>query len=190
VLAAGRGQRLGGQAKAALQLPDGRSFVAAIVQAARAAGVGRVVVVAATPHLEQTRAAAEAAGVDFVVVNDAPERGMASSFACGLEAVAGCDAVLCWPVDHPRVRAVTVAALLAVRAPVVVPVFAGRGGHPTVFAQDSFAACRAAVQAPDGLRAVLREVGDQAIRVAVDDPGVIRDIDTLDDWAELRHNDE
>src|SRR5690242_21381579 len=46
VLAAGQGTRLGGRAKAALVLPDGRSFVAAIMAAARAAGVAPVVVVA------------------------------------------------------------------------------------------------------------------------------------------------
>jgi molybdenum cofactor cytidylyltransferase len=190
VLAAGRGERLGGQAKAALRLPDRRSFVAAVVAAARSGGAGRVVVVAAAPYLDATRAAADAAGVDAVVVNDAPERGMASSFARGLEVVAECDAVLCWPVDHPTVRAQTVTDVLAVPAPVVVPVFAGRGGHPTLFRREVFAACRAAVHAPDGLRAVLRQVGDRVVRLAVDDPGVIRDIDTLDDWAELGHDDE
>lgn len=194
VLAAGRGERLGGRAKAALPLADGRSFVAAVTQAARAGGVARVIVVAAAPHEAATRAAAVAAGVDTIVVNDAPERGMASSFACGLAAAAadGADAALCWPVDHPLVRAETVAALAAAGGPdrIVVPTYGGRGGHPTLFGASLHAACRAAADAPDGLRSLVRADAARVVRLDGGDPGVTHDVDTLDDWARLSQNHE
>ena len=191
VLAAGQGTRLGGRAKAALVLPDGRSFVAAIAAAARAAGVAPVVVVAAAPHEAATRAAAEAAGVDAVVVNAAPERGMASSFACGLEALpADVDVALSWPVDHPCVAEASIAAVVAAAAAdrIVVPTYAGRGGHPTAFGAGTFAACRAAADAEGGLRTVVHADGARVVRLALPDAGLVVDVDTLDDWARLGQN--
>jgi molybdenum cofactor cytidylyltransferase len=191
VLAAGRGERLGGRSKAALLLGDGRSFVAAVVDAARAAGVAKLIVVAAAPHEAVTRAAARAAGVGAgdVVTNAAPERGMASSFACGVAALAdgAYDAVLCWPVDHPFVRVATVAALVARATPgsIVVPECGGRGGHPTLFGASFLPACLAAAEAPDGLRTVLRANAARVVRLGCDDPGVVRDVDTLDDFERL-----
>jgi CTP:molybdopterin cytidylyltransferase MocA len=194
ILAAGRGERVGGRAKAAMTLPppDGRSFVAAVVDTARAAGAQRIVVVAAAPWEAETRTAALAAGVPAadVVVNEAPERGMASSFACGLGALGAHDAVLAWPVDHPVVRADTVRALAgAARAgSIVVPSFGGRGGHPTLFDASLHDECLAAASAPDGLRSLLRAHPERVLRLVCDDPGVVRDVDTLDDWARLGQN--
>ncbi len=188
VLAAGRGERLGGRVKAALVLPDGQTFVAAIIAAARAGGVGPVIVVAAAPHEAATRAAALAAGADLVVVNPAPERGMASSFACGLDALpAGARAALAWPVDQPLVRAETVAAVVAAvtEDTIVVPTHDGRGGHPAAFGAGCFAACRAAADAPDGLRSVVRAEPARVTRLAVLDAGVATDVDTPADWAKI-----
>jgi CTP:molybdopterin cytidylyltransferase MocA len=176
ILAAGRGERLGGVAKAALRVPDGRTFLQAVTDAARAGGCARLVLVVAEPHA----AAARAAGVvDAVVENPAPERGMASSFACAIPFVADCDVALLWPVDHPFVAARTVAAVLAAatRDAIVVPVHGGRGGHPTAFGAAWFARCAAAADAPDGLRSVLAAGGAAVTRLLVDDASVLRDVD-------------
>jgi CTP:molybdopterin cytidylyltransferase MocA len=187
ILAAGRGTRLGGVAKACLRLCDGRTFVEAIAAAARAAGCTRVVVVAAEPHLAATRSAAATAGCD-VVVNPAPERGMGSSLAAGLEALdpADFDAALDWPVDHPRVGAATCAAILAAvsRDGIVVPTFEGRGGHPTAFGAAVWP--ELAASAEQGARSVMRSRPDRVRRVEVRDPFVGAGVDTPEAYAAIR----
>ncbi|MBK9037443.1 MAG: NTP transferase domain-containing protein [Myxococcales bacterium] len=180
VLAAGAGARLGGVAKALVPL-DGVTFLARIVATAGAAGVAPadVIVVVGPPHQAAVAAAAAALGAT-VVVNPAPARGMASSVALGFAALApAIDAALLWPVDHPWVRATTLAALRARGEG--VPVHDGRRGHPPLVGRARFAALAAAAAHPDGARGVLR--GALPL-IDVIDPGVVRDVDHPHDLPE------
>jgi len=91
---------------------------------------------------------------------------------------------LAWPVDHARVRADTVAAILRVagRDLIVVPTSSGgRGGHPTAFGASLWPELRRAAALPEGARAVVRADPARVIRVAVSDPSAFRDIDTPDE---------
>jgi molybdenum cofactor cytidylyltransferase len=189
VLEAGAGKRMGGRAKASLLLPDGRTFVAAVVASARAAGCHRVVVVVGRPHAEETRAAALAAGVTEIVENPDPDRGMTSSLAVALDRLdpRAVDVALSWPVDHALVRASTIADVLgaAGRDLIVVPTDAsGRGGHPTAFGAALWPELRKATALPDGARAVVRADPARLVRVATSDPGAFLDIDTPGDLRE------
>lgn len=176
ILAAGAGRRLGGLNKAALRLPDGRTYIDAILELCRAAGCPAIVVVA-EPHGAAVR---ELAGAATVVWSPTPERGMASSLAVGLAALDAADAALVWPVDHARVLAATVTALLAAgaRDRAVVPTFSGRGGHPTLFGATLWPELFASAD-PDagGARAVLARDPARVLRLPTDDEGVVRDHD-------------
>jgi CTP:molybdopterin cytidylyltransferase MocA len=194
VLAAGAGTRMGGSAKAALHLPDGRTFLAAVAASARAGGCRRVVVVVGRPHQEETRAAALAAGVTETVENPDPDRGMASSLAVALDRLDpnAVDVALAWPVDHALVSASTVEAILRAsgRDLVVVPTdSSGRGGHPTAFGASLWPELRGAAALPDGARTVVRADPARVVRVAVVDPGAFFDIDTPGDLREIRTGD-
>jgi CTP:molybdopterin cytidylyltransferase MocA len=180
VVAAGAGRRLGGAAKALLRGADGATFLAAIAATARAAGVrmDRAIVVVAEPHRAATAAEAERLGL-ATVVNPAPERGMGSSVAAGFAAAMAWDvaAALLWPVDMPAVRAATVAMLCA-RASAersVVPELGGRGGHPVAVGRDLWPALAGCAALPEGARSALRAA--PSLRVAVDDRGVVADVD-------------
>jgi molybdenum cofactor cytidylyltransferase len=129
--------------------------------------------------------AALAVGVAPVVWNPAPERGMIGSLVAGLAAAGAADVALAWPVDHPRVRPATVAAVLgaAGRDRIVVPCFGGRGGHPTAFGAALFRELAAAASA----RAVVAADPRRVVRLDVDDPGVVRDVDTPADLVAARH---
>src|SRR5207248_38869 len=85
VLAAGGSTRMG-EPKALLRTPDGRRYVEAIVETARAGGCDRVVVVLGPPHGEAIRASLPPAVADAWNAN--PERGMLSSVQAGLAALA------------------------------------------------------------------------------------------------------
>ncbi len=180
VLAAGRGARLGGVAKALLRR-DGESFLARVAATVAAAGGGELLVVVGPPHGDRVRAEAERLGL-AVVENPAPERGMASSVATGFAALSrqsGEPAALLWPVDCARVAATTVAAVVAAAAPdrIVVPTWRGRGGHPAAFGRalwDELAGCAAL---PEGARTILHRDPARVTRLPVDDPGVLADVD-------------
>jgi len=189
VVAAGAGARLGGVAKALLAA-GGTTFLGAIARTAAAAGIapGDVVVVVGAPFGEAVAAEAARLGLG-VAWNPAPARGMASSVAIGFAALArdrpALDAALLWPVDHPAVRPATVIALIAARdagAAAVVPTVGGRGGHPALVARALWPALAGCGDAADGARGVIRAADPR--RVAVDDPGVVRDVDTAADLAE------
>jgi molybdenum cofactor cytidylyltransferase len=185
ILAAGSGERLGGVAKAVLEAPGGSSFLAQILAAATAGGARRHVVVVGEPHRAAVEAEAERLGVE-VAVNPDPARGMGSSVAVGFEHAAsrfsGAAAALLWPVDHPRVAPATVRLLVARAHPdaVVVPTFAGRGGHPTLVGRSLWQALAGCGDLPEGARSVLRG-REGVVRVPVADEGVVADVDTRAD---------
>jgi CTP:molybdopterin cytidylyltransferase MocA len=179
VLAAGAGSRLGGVAKALLG--GERSFLARVVAAARAAGTEDVVVVVGAPFGDAVAGEAHRLGAR-VAWNPAPARGMASSIAVGfgalgLGAAAVGDAAWLWPVDHPHVRAATLHALVDALAAheLARPVHDGRRGHPPLVARRAWPRLAGCEALPGGARDAL--AGADAVDVAVDDPGVLRDVD-------------
>jgi CTP:molybdopterin cytidylyltransferase MocA len=185
ILAAGSGSRLGGVAKALL-VHAGRTYLEAIVEAARAVGLADGVVVIGPPFGDAVAGHARSLGLR-VAVNGDPARGMASSVAIGFAAIADgdVDAAWLWPVDHPHVRADSLARLAEALAEheVAQPRFEGRGGHPPLIARPVWPRLAGCTGLPGGARAVL--AGADSIAVELDDPGVVRDVDTPEDarWA-------
>lgn len=177
VLAAGSSSRMG-RPKALLEAkPGGLTFVDAVVLTACAAGVSALRVVVA-PGFERPDSS--------YVVNPDPVAGMLSSIHRGLDAIREpIEAVLVWPVDHPYVRLETVTAMLAAfRAggpPIVVPTYEGCRGHPVLFAARVVPELYAAD--PTRGAAAVVHAHDDRLELAVDDPGVIDDIDTPEDYA-------
>jgi molybdenum cofactor cytidylyltransferase len=177
VLAAGSSSRMG-RPKAMLETaPRGLTFADAILATLGAAGVSIVRVVVPPGFLRPGPS---------TVVNPEPSQGMLSSIHRGLDAIQGqVDAVLIWPVDHPLVKSATVEAMIAaLRAgdpPIVVPTYDGRRGHPVLFAARVFPELYAADRTR-GAAAVVHAHADR-VELAVDDPGVVSDIDTPEDYA-------
>jgi len=181
VPAAGRSSRFG--AMKLLADVDGRPLIERTIAALLDAGVSRVVVVS------RDRAAfSDVALLDDprvgTTVNADPERGMFSSIQVGLAAAPG-RVVLVLPADMPFVSAATVAAVAGragATGATVVPVHAGRRGHPIAIPRavcDALLALPATTTLKDGLASVTAatEVLD------VDDPGVLRDVDVPGDLA-------
>lgn len=179
ILAAGAGTRLGGIAKALLE-HDGGTFLGRILATARRAGMHEAIVVVGPPH--DRAVASHARKLDArIVVNPAPERGMASSIALGFEAIGDADAAWLWPVDHPDVDVSTLRALIAKLGDHAAarPVYELRGGHPPLIARSMFPALAACTNLEGGARTVLAAA--DTIDVPVDDRGCVRDVDTPED---------
>ena len=185
VLAAGASRRMG---RCKQLLPIGnRPAIVCCLETLVSAGVSRPIVVtgangtavaAAIRHLPST-----------VVRNPSIDTGMAGSVRAGLSAV-GCDvhAVMICLSDQPLVAQDTIRQLLerhaAMPEKILIPVFGGRKGHPTVFPIRLLAALR------DDERLTLRDIiHDNAQRVhefTVLDRGVVLDMDTASDYRALQ----
>jgi CTP:molybdopterin cytidylyltransferase MocA len=188
VLAAGRSERMG-KPKALLDF-RGRPFVVAVLEALEALDLKHRVVVLG-PDAPRVRPIL-AAHTCLVVENADPDTGPIGSLRVALAALHGVrpTALLAWPVDVPHARLDTVERLIETyertRAPVVVPSFGGRRGHPVIWDASQFHELETSAAATrEGARAVLRAAGDQAVTVAVDDPAVVDDIDTPEDYERL-----
>jgi CTP:molybdopterin cytidylyltransferase MocA len=188
ILAAGRSSRFG-RPKALLPADSsGITFIARLVESFRAAGVREVLVVGRPEDL-QLREAVHAAAAQFVVNADA-DRGQLSSLIAGINAADSpdVDAVVAMPVDIPLVRPDTIATVLAAfaRGPAIVAraTHQGRHGHPVIFGRGVFDELRRA-DPNTGAKAVVHAHASDVLDVEVDDPAVLRDIDTVRDYREL-----
>lgn len=113
--------------------------------------------------------------------------GMGDSIARGVRATSTAAGWLILPADMPLVQAQTLRAVAqalhtAAADGVVQPFYTGQAGHPVAFA----AGCRDALLAlsgEQGARTVVqaqRKLG-KVQTLAVDDPGILYDVDTLED---------
>lgn len=188
VLAAGRSARMGSP-KALLDFL-GLPFVVRILEALEALEVKTRVVVLG---LDAPRIQPVLAGHDCMIVeNPDPDTGPIASLRGALRALQPLQpsAVLVWPVDLPHVRVTTVERLLEVHrrmgAKVVVPAFADRRGHPVIWGSAMFAEL---LESPDatreGARAVLHKHQRKVVSVPVDDPAVIDEVSTPEDYERL-----
>ncbi len=188
VLTGGRSSRMGSP-KALLDF-RGQPFVVRILEALEALEVKtRVVVVGPdAPRIRPALAGHEC----LIVENSDVDGGPIASLRAALRALQGVQpgAALVWPVDLPHVRVTTVERLIeAFRrtpAPAVVPTFAERRGHPVLWGTALFEELLTSDAATrHGARAVLHAHAAEVAQLAVDDPAVIDDLNTPEDYERL-----
>jgi len=162
----------------------GVSFLGRILGSLRDGGSFPLVVVVRNPNGPVVDEAFRHGGE--VVVNPDPTPGPVSSLQAGLRSLPETvPAVLLAPVDHPLFSPSTVQALiqafLDTRALVVVPAYEGWRGHPVLFSRVLFPELLER-DLPEGARTVVRRYLDSRIQLAVDDPGILTDIDTPEEY--------
>jgi molybdenum cofactor cytidylyltransferase len=189
--AAGASRRMG-RPKLLLPYRSG-TIVGALVASLRAAGVEMICVVTA-PGDEALASWAAANGL-LTAVNPSPERGMLSTIQEGVAALGGTAAlmvhgevlVVC-PADLPAVRQETIAEVIRRRAeagaPLALPVWQGRHGHPLVVAPELIPEIDDLDPAV-GLRQLRDRHAAATLWIDVDDAGVVQDVDTAEDYAAL-----
>jgi molybdenum cofactor cytidylyltransferase len=127
------------------------------------------------------------AAYDFdCVENPQPSDGMGRSLALGAQALPpGLDGVFVALGDMPDVPPTLLAQLQAALrddpgARLAAPVHRGQRGHPVLFGRDCLPAL-AALQGDQGARSLLQAAGPALRCVVADEPGTLRDIDTVED---------
>jgi len=182
VAAAGLSKRMG-SCKQLLDL-GGKTALARCLETLLAGGVREIVVVVG---VKGELVAAEAGRFPVrVVVNNDPAGDMASSVRVGRAALsATASAVIVALCDYPLVLPATVASLMEshAREPdcIVIPSHCGQRGHPLLFPRMVLKE----LQGDLTLRDLVRCDPNRLRFVEVDDPGILFDMDTPEDYQRL-----
>ena len=125
-----------------------------------------------------------------IAVNTNYKAGQLSSLQAGIKALApDVTGALLTLVDHPAVEDSTIATMIEVffasDVPIVVPRYRGRRGHPVLLSRALLVEI-AALPPTASAKQVIHAHLDAALQLDVDDPGVLRDIDTPADFQDLR----
>jgi CTP:molybdopterin cytidylyltransferase MocA len=175
-----------GEPKALLRV-EGTTFLERAVRVLADGGCDPVVAVVPPGETgERLVSLAKRAGAR-AIPNEDPEAEQIDSLRHGLHALGrGVRGAAVLPVDHPRVQSATISALLeAFRetgAPIVRPIHGGRPGHPVLFGR----AVWGELDAPDlesGARDVVHRHHAEIHEVPVDDPGIVIDVNTPEEYG-------
>lgn len=175
LLAAGASRRFGSN-KLLAPLADGTPLAVAAARVLVAAVPKALAVVRPGDRFLASLLAAE--GLEIVECADA-QRGMGFSLAAGVAAAPAAAGWLIALADMPYIKESTVARLaaeLAAGATLVAPVYRGRRGHPVGFGR-GYRAELLALRGDRGARAILDRSLALLTPIAVDDPGVLYDVD-------------
>ena len=187
ILAAGESKRMG-QPK--MLLPWGETTVLGqVISVLRSAGIEDVVAVTGG-HREEVEAAAIHFGARVAFNTDYARDAMLSSVRCGLGSLkAEAEAALLCLGDQPQIRVGTVRRVCETfregGSGLVVPSHAMRRGHPWLVARRLWEDVLN-LRAPRSLRDFLNAHAAGIEYVEIDDPGILEDLDTPEDYRKFK----
>ncbi len=191
ILSAGTSSRMGCP-KALLEY-QGRTFLQSILDATEAAGIQRRIVVLG-PDADKILETHDLRDV-IVVYTKQFEAGPIGSIRAAIHEILShpVEGLLVWPVDMPRVTIATVETLVGgftrSAAPIAVPVFQGKGGHPVIFGREVFDELLEAADS-DGARVVVRADRGRVVRIPVSDSAVLEDLNTPSEYQRLKQRED
>ena len=168
-------------------LPFGnKTVIECCIDYLRDGGVETIVVVLGH-RAEEVRKSLAARQVIFAL-NPDPNSEMGASIAAGVsELPKSCEATLIALSDHPAVPVSVVSTIIETwkqGAPLVIPTWKDRGGHP-VLVDLVFKSELLNLSSRGGLRTLFDAHKTAVKRVPVDSPFIARDMDTWDDYRAL-----
>ncbi len=121
------------------------------------------------------------------IFNPNYEEGMTTSFQTGIRALSDdVTAAMLFLVDHPLIALLTIEKLQthASAESIVLPIRNGRRGHPVLFGRDVL---DEVLQLPShrGANSVVGARPERVLGVKVDDPGILVDVDTPEEFRAL-----
>jgi molybdenum cofactor cytidylyltransferase len=185
ILAAGRSERMGRPKALLKQVFTGQTFVSHLISIARQAGLPTIFVIGRSENVELAAEVREHGA--SLLLNVLADGGQLSSIIAGLDAAERLDAsaILVMPVDVPLVSSTVISEVLRAAersdAQILRATHAGQHGHPVLFKRSVFRELRAA-DPSIGARAVVRADAARVLDVEMDDPAILFDIDTPEDY--------
>jgi molybdenum cofactor cytidylyltransferase len=183
VLAAGSSRRMGTQK---LLLPyRGETIIGTVVDQILASKVDRVLVVLGADH-QEVRAVLKGRDVEFCHNRNHSE-GMLSSVMCGFRALPQeANAALVFLGDQPGITSEVINTVLEAYNDdikgIVIPVHQHRRGHP-LLVDLKYRKEIDRLDLEKGLRALMHHFPEDVLEVEVEEPGILIDIDTREDYS-------
>ena len=118
------------------------------------------------------------------------ETGMASSIKKGVENLSKkTDAFFISLGDMPSINYNTYDQLIKYKKnqKIIVPIFKGQKGNPLLFPK-SFEKIMLSIQGDHGAKKILENNKKQILNIEINDPGIIKDIDVLEDFTSSAKN--
>ncbi len=174
-----------GQDKPLLPLSN-KPVVAHCLDALVRAGLADIVVMAGRHNLGNIREALQGYAAR-IILNGIPGSDMAGSVRIGLASInLQADAAFVFPCDYPLVAPGTLVAMIGRfeedPSAIVIPVFSGRKGHPTLFPKKALQEIR---NLPT-LREVIAYHRGEVVLFDTPDEGTVLDIDNWEDYRVLQ----
>ncbi len=185
VLAAGASRRMG-TAKSFISI-EGRTFVEHAVALLKSAPCEELVVVC--PPSQSARYRAVIGDGGRLVENPAPNRGMLSSLAIGMDALSGSVThAMVTLVDTPLISTETAVLLVGQmrKTPdrIIVPCHANQPGHPVIYPRSLWAPL-VGWSGPEGARGFMAARADLTLPMEVPDEAILQDFDTPEDLSRV-----
>ena len=182
ILAAGRSQRMG-KPKALLRFED-KTFLEQIISVLKLSDADRITVVLGA-EAETIKKSIDLSGTN-IVINKDYQKGQLSSLIAAIEDTPEqTKAMLICLVDSPFITKEVVNKIISkvkeTNNPIIVPVFDGKRGHPTLFSKSLFNELLNAPQ-DQGARYVLYSNEEKVLEVEISESGFLISIDTPDEY--------
>lgn len=179
--AAGESQRMGAPK---MILPFGSTTVLGrVIETVKSCGISDIIVVLGAGY-EEIMPVVNKYNTGFCL-NTCYKKGMLSSIICGLDHIKECSSFLVFPGDMPLVSALTVSELIVQMVSsgkgIIVPLYQGKRGHPVLINIKYRSEIRE-LNSNDGLRSLLNHHPDDLLEVGTDDAGILKDLDTYNDY--------
>ena len=193
VLAAGRGMRFHGSGHKlaqGLDVADGTQAESVLSRTVRHALATRLRGVVVTSPALAPQEQKLLPVTDMVVLPELDSKGrpspvgMGHSIAAGVGAAGDAEGWLIVPGDMPLLRAASMLAVAEAiqQYPVAYAQHRGRQGHPVGFSTELYSELLG-LQGDEGARRIVARYPSQAVNL--DDPGILIDVDTVEDLARL-----
>ncbi len=170
-----------------LKLLNGAPLIEHVINRFLRAGVREIAVITGyrAEDLKKIRPSEE---IVFLHNSEYRNNDMFASVRLGLEYFRDlCGRVFITPSDVPLFRVSTLFEEMKTDAPVVIPEYRGRGGHP-VLTDSGAIGTLLSFNGGNGLKGAFSSLKPgSVVRLPVDDPGCVMDADTREDFELLRH---
>jgi len=127
-----------------------------------------------------------------ILHNPQYHQGQSSSIRHGIKALDPLiDAAMFLLGDQPMIKLETINTLIAAygkeKSLIVMPTFQGKRGNPVIFDRRFFPQLKT-LSGDSGGRVLFDENVDQILMVEVDDPGILMDVDSFEDYEKLQQS--
>lgn len=192
VLAAGLSRRMGNVAPKQLLRLGPKTLLEHTLASVRSANVDQMVLVLGAAA-DEIRAQVPTGNLT-VVINADYAQGMGTSLRCGVAALSpATQAVLVVLADQPFVSSATlnqlIAGYLESRPQVLIPAYRGFRGNPVLLDRSLFPELMT-LAGDVGCRALFGSHTQGIHKLAVSDPGILLDIDSIEDWQTLSSSED